>query len=186
MHLGYALSLAGLCLIAALGVPIPMAPILVAAGALAADGRVNPLVLFLAATIGFAIGDNLLYMVGRGLDLGLGPSLRRFLRRLHPGVQHARARKLVGRRREWTVFFSRFTFLSAPVSLAAGASRFPWQRFLLADLLGEAGNAALDILLGYGVGRMLLSLLPMPYLAAGSLLLLLLAIGLSHIWRKPE
>ena len=62
----YGLALVfGNVLVEQVGLPIPAVPTLVAAGALAADGRYPPLALVAAALAGCVIGDGTLYLVGR-------------------------------------------------------------------------------------------------------------------------
>ncbi|GAA4592614.1 membrane protein DedA with SNARE-associated domain [Actinoplanes octamycinicus] len=132
--------------------PIPSEIVLSMAGYLAGEGRVNLVLVWVAATLGALLGALLLYWLGRGLG---EERLRRWLDRI-PLVdlddldkadrwfeRHARAAVLFGR--------------CAPVvrsliSIPAGANRMPVGQFALFTAIGSGVWNALFVGAGYALG----------------------------------
>ena len=127
-----ALALGTVLFLAALGVPLPAAVLLMAAGAFVQQGVLAPESVLVAASIGAVSGDGSSYLLGR-----FGASL------LPPRMQASdpwkRASRLFERWGTWGVFLTRFllTPVALPVNLLAGSTRFPWQRFMSAVVAGE-------------------------------------------------
>jgi len=134
------------------GALLPGETALIAAAALASQGRLSlPLVIAVAA--GAAIlGDNIGYLIGRR-------GLRRLIDR--PGRWAAGRRRLVergevffARRGPSAVFFGRWLpGLRVVASWLAGANRMPWPRFLLWNALGGIAWASTVGTLAYLLGR---------------------------------
>src|SRR5262249_6501908 len=143
---------AGVVFVACLGMPLPVEPLLLAAGAFAADGDLS-LALLLVLVAGCATsGDCIGYGLGRRLGYA---ALEGHGRRV--GVSPARLGSAHGFLRRWTglgVFITRWllTPLGVPVNLLAGATRFPLLTFLVFDLAGETLWGAIYLLLGYEFG----------------------------------
>jgi membrane protein DedA with SNARE-associated domain len=120
------------------GLPIPGELLLLAFGAVAKAGHLDPLLGLAVAAAAALVGDNLGYWIGRLAGprvlarVGHSP-------RFKPG--HA------------SVVFGRFV-IGARVLLAplAGATRMPFSRFLAFDAVGCLVWAGLFILIGYGSG----------------------------------
>ena len=141
--------------ISAIGLPLPTSLLLLAAGAIAARGDFN-IVLLIGITItASSCGDNVGYFIGRGW----GSRTLHWLvqpRRVHviPAHTITRSRLYFKRRGGWAIFFSRFLFsaLGGVMSLLAGAERYPYRHFLLYDVTGETLGAVIPLSLGYALG----------------------------------
>ena len=142
--------------IAAVGLPLPIALMLLAAGAFAALGDFNIVLLTLVSTSAFVAGDNLGYAIGRlwgskGAEWLEHSKLgKRFLK----PDSVARSRLYFKKRGGWAIFFSRFlvTALGGVINLLAGTELYPYRYFLLIDIAGEALGALIPLLLGFAFG----------------------------------
>jgi membrane protein DedA with SNARE-associated domain len=129
--------------------------VLLAAGAIAARGDFN-IVLLIGITItASSCGDNVGYFISRGW----GSRTLNWLvqpRRLHviPARTITRSRLYFKRRGGWAIFYSRFLFsaLGGVMNLLAGAERYPYRHFLFYDVTGETLGAVIPLLLGYALG----------------------------------
>lgn len=132
---GY-LLLFGWVLVEQLGLPLPAVPVLLAAGALSAEGQIG-----LPLALGFGllaclISDSTWFFVGRRY----GHHVLNLLCRLsmEPTLCVNRTRLRLGRRRQVTLLFGKFVpgvaTLSAPL---AGQSGMPFVEFLALDALGS-------------------------------------------------
>lgn len=142
--------------IAAVGVPLPVSLVLLAAGAFAALGNFNIILLMLISVSASVAGDNLGYLIGRFWGSKVADWLdhsklgRRFLK---PGSV-ARSRLYFRKRGGWAIFFSRFLVaaLGGVVNLLAGTELYPYRYFLLCDISGETLGALIPLLLGFAFG----------------------------------
>lgn len=142
--------------IAAVGLPLPVSLVLLAAGAFAALGDFNIVLLMLISISASVAGDNLGYGIGRIWGSKVADWLeysklgRRFLK------PHAvsRSRLYFKKRGGWAIFFSRFLVaaLGGVVNLLAGTELYPYRYFLLFDIVGEALGALIPLLLGFAFG----------------------------------
>src|SRR5437764_13774514 len=141
--------------ISAIGLPLPTSLVLLAAGAIAARGDFNIVLLIGIPITASSCGDNIGYFIGRGwgsrnLNWLVQPG------RLHviPANRITRSRLYFKRRGGWAIFFSRFLFsaLGVVMNLLAGADRYPYRHFLLYDVTGETLGAVIPLLLGYAFG----------------------------------
>jgi membrane-associated protein len=183
-HYGYA-GYAGLVFIAAVGIPLPLMVLLLAAGAWSAvAGGPNLLALALIGTTAAVAGDTLDYAIGR-----MGSSLLReralaLLRRLHPRASAAALDRL------WphqglAVFVSRcaLTMLSVPVSLLAGASRMRLARFLAWETAGKGLFVVVWLLAGRLFGGSLIAHGPLPTIAGAAGVVAVAALALFEARR---
>ena len=144
--------LAILLFLASVGLPLPVAIVLVALGALSAQNTALRLpLLILLGTLASVSGDLLPYGLGRAG----GPRLLGWLRRLRHGLLAKpldRAQDQLQRHGAGIVFLSRFAFtaIATPVSLLGGVSHLRLRTFLLWDALGEA----VFVLSNLAVGRL--------------------------------
>ena len=142
--------------VAAVGFPLPVSLVLLAAGAFAALGDFNLILLTLISISASVAGDNLGYLVGRLWGSKVADWLehsklgRRFLK---PDTV-ARSRLYFKKRGGWAVFFSRFLVaaLGGIVNLLAGAELYPYPNFLFCDIAGEILGALIPLLLGFAFG----------------------------------
>jgi membrane protein DedA with SNARE-associated domain len=117
------------------GLPIPGELLLLAFGAVARKGHLDPVLGLAIAAVAALAGDSIGYWIGRH---GAARVLRR-RPRFSPGhVSLVFGRFVVGAR-----------MLLAPL---AGATRMPFSRFLLCDAIGCLVWAGLFILVGYASG----------------------------------
>jgi membrane protein DedA with SNARE-associated domain len=125
-------------LIGAIGVPLPSAVIVLAAGSLSTDGDPDLTELFGVILAAAVLGDVISYCIGRwGGHLLLGRLGARV------GLTPARIASVEQRFERWggwLVMVTRclLTGLALPTNLAAGASGYPLSRFLVFAVLGEA------------------------------------------------
>jgi membrane-associated protein len=141
--------------IAAVGVPLPVGLLLLAVGAFAGYGDFNITLLIGITITASSCGDNVGYFIGRRWG---GRALNWLVqpRRLHLVSSRAiiKAQLYFKRRGGWAIFFSRFLFtaLGSMMNLTAGAEQYPYRRFLLYDVIGEALGAVIPLSLGYALG----------------------------------
>ena len=124
--------LASVLFLAALGLPLPATMLLLAAGAFARQGVLEPA---MSAAIGVAAavaGDMGGYLAGRLMGQRLPLSWR-------TGAVWQRAADTFARQGAWAVLLTQL----------AGSTRFPWHRFMLPVLVGELVWVALFGGLGY-------------------------------------
>lgn len=156
--------LVGAVLVAAVGVPLPASLLLIAAGALAGQGRLPHAWTVVAATAAAVGGDQIGYAVGRHGGrrivvavsgwVGGASGLRQAERAAHrwggPGI-----------------FFSRWlvTPLGPALNITSGLAHYPWKRFFLYDLAGEL----LWTVLYTTAGRVLSDRVQETYAALGKL-----------------
>jgi membrane protein DedA with SNARE-associated domain len=142
--------------IASLGIPIPEdIPLIVAGMLLRTDPDIaTPGGTFLVAMLGIMTGDLILYTLGRRW----GPDVvnHRSVRWIITPDRFARLSRRFMAHGTWFCFFGRFFMgVRAAMCLTAGATRFPYWRFFLADCAGAALSIPLFLCLGYWFASML-------------------------------
>jgi membrane-associated protein len=176
---------AGIVLIAAIGVPLPLVVLLLAAGAWsAAAGGPNLAALMLTGTAAAVAGDSLDYVIGR---MGGGLLRERVLglqRRMRPALPAA-VLDILWREQGIAVFVTRcaLTALSVPVSLLAGASRMRFVRFLAWETAGKGLFVVVWLSAGRLFGGSLIALGPAPSIAAALAVVALVGIPLFEARR---
>jgi membrane-associated protein len=140
-HAPQVLGLAAL--LAALGLPLPVPLFVLAAGALVAEGMVDPFVAVAALLAGSQLGEGLYFLLGRHG----GPAVRRRLGKRLASAWSS-AEKRFAERPGLTVYLTRFllTPLGIPTNLIAGSSGYGYFRFLR-----SAGAGDLMWILAYGL-----------------------------------
>ena len=141
---------------AAVGLPIPITLVLLAAGAFAALGDFNLALLFIISFSALVCGDNVGYLIGRiwgSKALNWVEHSNKWNRLISPKTI-ARSRYYFQHRGGWAIFLSRFLFtaLGGVINLLSGAELYPYGYFLLFDISGEALGASIPLLLGYIFG----------------------------------
>lgn len=131
--INYGAPLLGIILfIGGLGIPLPCTLLVVAAGAFAHQGILDWRITSLIGIIGVLLGDSLSYALGFY-------SYEKISARFRAAPQWRQAERSFQNWGALSIFFSRFlvTAIALPVNLLSGATRLPFQRFFIYDLLGE-------------------------------------------------
>jgi len=175
----------GIICLESAGLWLPGETALIAAAVYAAKGHLSITAVIVVAAAAAIIGDNIGYWLGREGGRRLlyhYAVLRRFADRVLPPAE-----RFFERHGGKAVFLARF-FGGVRVTGAwiAGITRMTWWRFLFWNALGGivwavavsliafyAGRAAADAIARYGV-----------YAAIAGGILLVLAIGTLHVWRR--
>jgi membrane-associated protein len=142
--------------VAAVGLPIPITLVLLAAGAFAVLGDFNIVFLFIISFSALVCGDNVGYLIGRiwGSKVLNWIEHSKRWNRFIPPKTIARSRYYFQHRGGWAIFLSRFLFsaLGGVINLLSGSELYPYRYFLLFDASGEALGAIIPLLLGYIFG----------------------------------
>jgi membrane protein DedA with SNARE-associated domain len=132
--------------------PIPSELVLAMSGYLASEGRVHPILVVVAATLGSVLGAVALYWLGR---LAGEDRLHRWLDRL-PLVDTSdldKADRWFEKYGQHAVLFGRMVpVVRSVVSIPAGASGMPMARFLTLTTIGSGVWNSLFVGLGYTLG----------------------------------
>jgi membrane protein DedA with SNARE-associated domain len=134
-------------LLGALGIPIPGTLLVVAAGSLAQQGKIDWSMALGLGLLGAASGDTMSYALGR-FTKGL------IQRRFELSMAWQTARDYFEQRGALAIYLTRFLFtpLAIPTNLIAGSSRVTFWRFLTYDVAGELTWLMLYGGLGYIFG----------------------------------
>ncbi|ROR83381.1 membrane protein DedA, SNARE-associated domain [Plantibacter flavus] len=132
--------------------PIPSETVLVAAAAVAVStGGSNLLLLCAVAAVGAAIGDNIAYLIGRGV----GTTRFAWMRRPRIAAAFDRAGRTLGRRGAPLILGARYIPVGrVVVNMSAGALRYPWRRFLPLSVIGGVTWAAYSAIIGVVAGKL--------------------------------
>jgi membrane protein DedA with SNARE-associated domain len=164
------LALAGFCALAAMGVPSPSDVLL--AGR-AAEGGPGVLPAFLAAWIGYSVGDALAVPL---LRFGVA---RRLPARWQAKVQASRLSAIDAR----FVFVSRLLPASFVVNAAVAAGRLPYRKFLPAAVAGEFFYALFVTLVGLGGGTIVRAFLPQVIITVVTVIALWVLLRVRYVRR---
>jgi membrane protein DedA with SNARE-associated domain len=152
------------------GLPVPAAPWLLAAGALAASGKLNPVLAIGLATLACVIADGMWFYVGRRG----GQRVLRLFCRLSLARTNCvgRTKTLFARRGLQALVAAKFLpGLGAVMPPLAGALGVSTSRFLFLDTLGSLFYGGFYVIAGYLFHNQLLQLMGM-----------LSQLGLSALW----
>ena len=130
------------------GLPIPSAPILLAAGALAGTARMNLSAVIAYAVIGAVLADSMWYEIGRRKGIRVLQFLCRIslepdscVRRTQVSFSRSGPRVLLGAK-----FVPGLNAMAAPLS---GIIRMGWRKFLLFDTVGATAWVGAFTVAGY-------------------------------------
>ncbi len=162
---------------------VPVVPILLSAGALAAHGEMHPVLAIVALTLGVVPGDTVWYALGRVRG---GSILNRVCRAsLEPADCRQRAQNVLTRYGAKTLVVGKFIpGLSTLLLPMAGVYGMKPRRFLLYDACGVLTWCAVYVLVGYVSARQLMFVQP-ETLSLNSWLLALLigTVPAYFVWR---
>jgi membrane protein DedA with SNARE-associated domain len=136
---------------------------IITAAVVAADGRLNIVLVILAGALGAVVGDSCAYWIGR---TGGGP-IRAFVGKLAGRERLAAAERMVERQGPALVFVGRFLpGFRLGVNLSCGAGKMAYPRFLIWDSLGAIVWSTQAALLGYFLGKAFADQLWLAFLIA--------------------
>lgn len=166
--------------VAALGIPLPVTSIIMAAGSFTVDKTLNMYILIPLATTAAVFGDCIGYVIGKKF----GPALlQRYTRKI--GISPNKLVKVesfLGRWGIWCIFLTRWllTPLAIPVNILSGASHFSFSRFFRYAFLGELLWATCYSYLGYffGANWQVVS----DYIGTTPAILALITLGISLLF----
>ncbi|MCR9086847.1 MAG: DedA family protein [Rhodobacteraceae bacterium] len=136
----------------AIGLPMPGESAMLAAAALAGDGRFNIWHVAVVAWCAALVGDNTGYYLGRRLGR---PTILTYGGRVGiTGAHLDRAEQMLDRYGFFVVLSARFLPLLRQLNgLVAGTTQMRWRQFFVADMVGSAVWVAFWSIIGYKVGR---------------------------------
>jgi membrane-associated protein len=141
--------------IAAIGIPLPISLVFLAAGAFAALGDFNLILLALIGLSASVSGDSVGYLLGRKWGSKVFVKLTRHSRlRLISPQRLEKSRLYFIKRGGLAIFLTRFLLsgLGGAINIIAGAELYPYRPFLLYDLCGELLGTLIPLVLGYIFG----------------------------------
>lgn len=142
--------------VAAIGIPLPLTLVLLAAGAFSAQGDFNVALLAVIAVSAAIPGDCVGYLIGRrwGSRVLVWVPGTRLGRRIMPQEAIERARADFQRHGGWAIFLTRFLLsaLGSVTNIIAGAGDYPFGRFLGWDVAGEMVGNVSNLAVGFLVG----------------------------------
>lgn len=165
------------------GLPLPSAPLLLAAGALAGKGRMYLPAAVALPVLASTLCDTLWYTLGRRRG---GTVLRLICRiSLEPDSCVRRTQLSFERRGPWALVVAKFVpGLSAMTAPLAGISRMPWGRFAILDGLGALLWSCAYIATGFVFSAKLeRAAASVSFLSGGLLMLLLVSLGGYIGWK---
>jgi membrane-associated protein len=167
--------------IGSLGIPFPITPVIMAAGALTRAGLLDWRQAILACVIGAVLADNSEYLLGR-------IAFQWLKRRFGQKAVWLKAQSIINRQGGWAILLTRFwlTPLAPEINIIAG-SRYPYAQFLFFDFLGQF----LWVLLYGGLGYAFTAQWEWISQAAGvfsgvSVVLLILVFGVYYLVQRRK
>ncbi len=137
-----------------LGLPMPEDIPLVIGGFFAAKGQMHLTMVCVLAWLGIIGGDCVLYHLGK--RYGLNVTRIRFVGKHFTKERILKAEKLFERYGIWVVAIGRlFAGIRGAMVVAAGAIRFNFVKFVIADAMAALVSGGLFIALGYYLGKKL-------------------------------
>lgn len=139
------------CLIDGFFLFLPSETAIVALASIATrSGEPNIWLLMLGTSIGAIIGDNIAYFMGRKL----GTTRFRWMRRPRAARSFAWAGKELEKRGPILIFTARYIPVGRiAVNFTAGATYFPWRRFVIIDSIAVLTWAGYSVAVGTFAGR---------------------------------
>jgi membrane protein DedA with SNARE-associated domain/rhodanese-related sulfurtransferase len=166
-----------------LGIPVPVIPTLIVAGALVAQGTISPSGLFISATLACVVADSVWFLAGRVYGNGVMKLLCRISLTPDSCVSDTQARF-----ERWganVLLVAKFVpGLSLVAPPLAGATKMAWLRFLVFSALGSAAWLGLVVMCGVMFRHQIEQLLPHLTQYGGAAVSAILAIIVLYIAYK--
>lgn len=185
---GY-LVLFGLLFACGLGLPLPEDIPLMAAGIFISQDKMHLLPAAVIGWCGIIGGDCVLYYMGKrfGLEITRVPFIGRHLTK----QRIVKAELLFDKWGIWVVAVGRlFAGIRGAMVVAAGATRFNFLKFILADGLAAIVSGGLFIALGYWVGGSVSTIKEkikgVEHWVYGSIIVLVVAAVVFIVWRRKR
>jgi membrane protein DedA with SNARE-associated domain/rhodanese-related sulfurtransferase len=166
-----------------IGLPLPVAPVLVSAGALAGAGHMRFLLAVAVPLLAAVLCDMIWYVLGRRY----GGRVMRLICRISLEPDSCVRGTLLSFERNgpWVLVVAKFVpgvnTVAAPL---AGSSHMPWRRFAVFNVLGSTVWAVGYVAVGFTFSSELESVLPrLSYLGGGLFALVLMALGGYVGWK---
>ncbi|HXZ94236.1 MAG TPA: DedA family protein [Burkholderiales bacterium] len=139
-------------LLGSIGLPVPDGFATTVAGSLAAQGRMDWIWAGAITLVAAVLGDAIAFALGRAFGRGFLERHGRWFG--YTPERSIRTRRVFERWGSWTVFVTRtfVSYLSAIVSVLAGAGRYRLSVFLGWTVIGRVVWTAAYLALGYGIG----------------------------------
>jgi membrane protein DedA with SNARE-associated domain len=169
-----------------LGIPVPGETALVTAAIYAGHTyRLSPWIIFLVASAGAIIGDNIGFWIG---DKGGYPLARRYGHRVRLDERKLKiARLLFDTHGGKVVFFGRFvSVLRTYAAFLAGTSKMLWRKFMVANASGGIVWAAIFTLAAYLAGHVLERVSTVVAWVLGGVAVVLVAAGILFVRRRID
>ncbi|MFZ2015420.1 MAG: DedA family protein [Nocardioides sp.] len=162
------------------GFVVPGETAVVYGGVLAAAGKVSVVVVLLVVWVAAVVGDSIGFEVGRVL----GPRLTRApILRNHPD-RIAGAQDYLRSKGGRAVVMGRFTaFLRAVMPGLAGASRMPYRRFLVFNVVGGVLWGTVCVLLGFFLAHSISRVTQYLGVTSGAIVVFIV-LGLLWAWHR--
>src|SRR4051794_41373821 len=135
-----------------LGLPVPEDVPLIIGGFFVAQGKMHPVPVCILAWCGIVGGDCVLYHLGKryGLNITRVPFIGKHLTK----ERILKAERLFDRYGIWVVAIGRlFAGIRGAMVVAAGATRFNFVKFLIADGFAALVSGGMFVALGYYLGK---------------------------------
>lgn len=117
------------------GLPMPEEVAIIAGGALAAAGKLNPWMTLGSLLIGALLGDCVMYFIGYRFGRRILKANRFCAAYLTP-EREQKVEALLVRHGAYVLFFARFLVgIRGPIYITAGILKMPFRKFVLADLV---------------------------------------------------
>ncbi|HWE02633.1 MAG TPA: DedA family protein [Tepidisphaeraceae bacterium] len=190
IHRGGCPALFGVLLLCGVGLPLPEDIPLIAAGFFIQRGEMNLALAAICAWCGIIGGDCILYMLGRsfGAEVSKIPFIGR-----HVDVKRmARVETWFARYGVWVVMVGRlFAGIRGAMVVVAGATKFNFVKFIVADSLAAVVSGGLFMFLGYKFAKHLRAFMhdTLPYIKHWMMLglvVLLLGLLVYVLWRRRQ
>jgi len=170
------------------GLPIPATPLLLAAGALAGQGRMNLLLVVLSATVGCFAADLFWYCFGKRRGAVVLNLLCRIA--MEPDSCVRRTETTFGKYGERTLLVCKFVpGLNTAAPALSGMVNVPYSRFVVFDLLGALLWTIAYAMLGFLFSKQLDRVARDAHLLGGGLLALYATGVIAYVlyrWRERE
>jgi membrane protein DedA with SNARE-associated domain/rhodanese-related sulfurtransferase len=170
-----------------LGLPVPVIPTLIVAGALAAQGAISPAALFVSAILACVIADSVWFLAGRFYGNGVMKLMCRIS--LTPDSCVSETQSRFERWGSNALLFAKFVpglaLIAPPL---AGATKMPWTRFLAYSALGSGAWVGVAIICGMLFRRQIEQIMPrladFGLAAVGVICVLLVAYIMYKWWER--